>query len=435
MSKSAFQKVWKGVHGIDRGGAMGCRGKMGVHSAGALVALATVLAVGGGAYADPSSADASMPDAAVSSAVIPGAAWTLDGTGYLTGFSASMPQDHDMQRGSASFTVGSAFDYTFASGTKVSLIGSFYPYHDQYTADNYDSDVFQKAFARVEGEFGALEVGMTDGAAFAMAITGPVVNDETSTESHNVTFFPDPTGGLLIDHLALNSAVEASFNYAKFAYYSPDFDGFRFGVSFAPGEGKDVVPYLANGPRVENRQTNIWELGANYAVKFGAWDVGLYGGIGFSHVAAAWKTDGHEGLVDWAAGGEAAYAFSDTRILSFGGAYHASNAYGFDIDNALTVGQSSSAHASAKWQEGDFNFGVEYSFGIAKAVGVEPTVDMQGFGAAIGYTICPYADATLGWQHLHYKRNDAAFYTGGRKIDADAVFLHLRLNASKTLEF
>jgi hypothetical protein len=185
---------------------------------------------------------------------------------------------------------------------------------------------------------------------------------------------------------------------------------------------------MSNGPEANNRQTDIWEMAANYTTKIGTIDAALYAGVGFSHIDADRRTAGHEGLVDWAAGAEFAYAFDEAATVSFGGAYHMSNAYGFDIDNALSDGRTSSAHVSAVLKRGAWSFGGEYSRATAKAVSAEPTVDLDGCAAAIGYAASANLSLTLGWQYLHYGRILGTFYNGASAIRIDAAFLHLRLD-------
>ncbi len=109
----------------------------------------------------------------------------------------------------------------------------------------------QKVYGTVQTRLGRIELGQTDGAAYTLATTGPVVEGDISIDNTNATFFRDPTtGGAFINVFQLNSAVESSLNYAKVSYYSPRLFGLQLGASFTPSEGKDVIPFLSGGPHV-----------------------------------------------------------------------------------------------------------------------------------------------------------------------------------------
>ena len=97
--------------------------------------------------------------------------------------------------------------------------------------------------ATAQTGLGRVEIGMTDGAAYALAVTGPVVDEATTIDNANATFFRDPsTGRAFIDVFTLNSAVESSLNYAKLSYYTPRLFGMQLAASYTPSEGKDVLP-------------------------------------------------------------------------------------------------------------------------------------------------------------------------------------------------
>src|SRR5207247_1382508 len=97
--------------------------------------------------------------------------------------------------------------------------------------------------------------------AYALAVTGPVVDSVTSLDNANTTFYLDPTTGAAFTNLfEPNSAVEPTFNYAKISYFSPRLFGVALGASFTPNEGKGVLPFIKQGPQVTNRQRGIWEV-------------------------------------------------------------------------------------------------------------------------------------------------------------------------------
>jgi len=230
--------------------------------------------------------------------------------------------------------IGLSLERTYDSGLALALKSSFEVYHDRLSGDNYGSDFVQKVYGEVQTGLGRVEIGDTDGPAYALAVVGPTVEGYTSIDNPNATFFRDPTTGgrAFINVFALNSAVESSLNYAKISYYTPKIFGVQLAASFTPSEGKDVVPFLSNGPQVPDRQKSIWEAAATYSTDVGPVSLSFSGGWSVGHNDN--KTLGHAGLTDWAFGTEADYAINDDWKLAFGGAWREANSYAFDLNNA-----------------------------------------------------------------------------------------------------
>jgi len=332
--------------------------------------------------------------------------------------------DETTASGAATLTAALQRDYD--SGLTLALKGAFEVYHDRLSGDNYGDDFVQKVYAAAQTGLGRVEVGMTDGAAYALAVTGPVVDDETTLDNANATFFRDPsTGRAFVNVFALNSAVESSLNYAKISYYTPRLFGVQLAASYTPSEGKDVIPFLSSGPHAPNRQESIWEAAVSYSGYIGPVSLGVYGGAAFAHADGAAKTAGHEGLTEWSLGSEIDYNLNDDVKLAIGGAYRRSNAYAFDINDVLADGETSSAHLSATVSYGPWIAGGEYGEGTAEGT---PKLGVRGVSASVGYVFNANLQATLGWQQLRYNRDSGAFYNGEPRIRMDAVFLHLRLH-------
>ena len=150
------------------------------------------------------------------SANFSGLSVTLGGQASAAGFSADQPSatglDQSGASGAATATLNVERDYD--SGLSLSLKSAFEVYHDRLSGDNYGSDLVQKVYGVAQTGLGRVEVGMTDGAAYALAVTGPVVDDATTLDNPNVTFFRDPTSGAtfelsnLYDHAWLNGSNE-----------------------------------------------------------------------------------------------------------------------------------------------------------------------------------------------------------------------------------
>ena len=325
--------------------------------------------------------------------------------------------------GAATFAANLERDYD--SGLQLSLKSTFEVYHDRLSIDNYGGDFVQKVYGVVQTGLGRVEIGNTDGAAFVLASTGPVVEEDISIDNTNASFFRDPsTGQAFINVFALNSATEASLNYAKVSYYSPRLFGVQIGASFTPSEGKDVLPFLDNGADVSNRQKGIWEAAANYTDTFGPVSLNVSGGWSVGH--ADNKTPGHAGLTDWSFGSEVDYSIDDDWKVAFGGAYRQSNAYTFGLNDVQASGHTTSAHLSATVSNGSWIAGGELGSGTADGRLGDPTIGVHGASATVGYVLNSNIQLNVGWERFHYARDTGTFYNGAPRIDMDAVFLHLQ---------
>jgi hypothetical protein len=316
---------------------------------------------------------------------------------------------------------------TYDTGMVISLKSVFEVFHDKLSGDNYGSDFVQKVYGVVQTGLGRAEIGMTDGAAYALAVTGPVVDGVTSLDNPNTTFFLDPvTGRAFINIFTINSAVEPTYNFAKISYYTPRLFGVQIGASFTPSEGKEVIPFLNGGPRIPNRQRGMWEVALSYQGSSGRLSYGLSGTIAVGH--AVHKTPGHHGLADWAFGAQGDYDLTDDMKLSFGGAWRQTNQYAFDLNNVLALGATRAVHLGTTLTKGEWIVGGEYANGSADGSLGLPTLGVHGVEASVGYTINTNAQITGGWQQLRYSRDVGSFYNGAPRIRMDAWFLHLNFH-------
>jgi hypothetical protein len=354
---------------------------------------------------------------------------TVGGEAHGTVFSPDLPKvpgfDQHWASGLADLKIGIQRDYD--SGMSVALKSSFELAHDHLSSDNYGGRFVQKVYGLVQTGLGRVEIGMTDGAAYALSVTGPVVDDATTLDNANATFYLDPTTGrAFTDAFALNSAVESSLNYAKISYYTPRLFGIQLALSYTPSEGREVIPFLNNGPDVPNRQKSIWEAAASYSSTFGRTSVGFYAGAALGHGER--KTPGHAGLTEYGFGTEIDYDLNDDMRLAFGGAWRHTNTYAFNIYDARTTGGTESAHLSSTLTWGPWIFGGEYGRGTAGGDGFSPTIGVRGWQGSVGYVFNANWQVTAGWQDLRYSRNAGAFYNGAPAIGMNAAFLHLKLH-------
>jgi hypothetical protein len=313
----------------------------------------------------------------------------------------------------------------YDSGLSLALKSSFEVARDKLSYDNYGGDLVQKVYLQAQTGLGRVEIGMADGAAYALSVTGPVVDDATSLDNANAAFFLDPsTHQAFTGVFGLSSGVEASLNYAKLSYYTPRLFGLQLAVSYTPSEGKEVIPFLNNGPDLANRQKGIWEGALSYSETFGRTSVGLYGGVSLAHGTR--KTPGHAGLTEWGLGSEIDYELSDDLKLAFGGGYRRSNSFAFDIYDVRTSGITESGHLSSTLSWKSWIVGAEYGSGTADGGDFGPVIGVRGVQASLGYVIDDNWQVTAGWQRLRYSRDSGAFYDGSQHLQLSAGFLHLK---------
>ena len=358
--------------------------------------------------------------------------WGIDykvgGQAYGSAFDADQPGSGFATAGiTGAASLNASLERDYDSGMTIALKSVFEVYHDKLSGDNYGSDLVQKVYGEVQTGLGRVDVGMTDGAAYALAVVGPEVSPEATIDNPNATFFVDPsTRRAFINVFTLNSAVESSLNYAKLSYYTPRLFGVQIGLSYTPSEGKDVLPFLNNGPNVANRQKSLWEGALNYSDSFGPLTLGVAAGLTLAH--GDHKTPGHAGLTDWGVGTQADWNIDDDTKLSLGGAWREANTYTFDINDALARGATQSVHASTVLTRGSWSLGAEFGTGRADGSLGLPTLQVHAYTIDAAYTVNSNLQLSGGWQRQNYGRSSGFFYNGAPRIEMDALFLHAVVN-------
>jgi hypothetical protein len=201
-------------------------------------------------------------------------------------------------------------------------------------------------------------------------------------------------------------------------------------LSFTPNQGKEILPFLHEGPHVAGRQADIWEGAVQYSDEVGPLTVSAYGGAAVAR--AEHKVAGQEGVSDLGAGLRADYPVNDDLTLSLGGAWRQSNAYAFQIARSYQAATTSVEQISASATYDDWMLGLEYGGGDAGAVtsAAAPHLGFTGYEVVLGYSLSSSIQPSIGWQHLTYDRSSGSFYNGAPRIGLDAVFLHLNLKTT-----
>jgi len=314
------------------------------------------------------------------------------------------------------------------SGLTLALDGTFTA-ADPLSRGRYDGDAIERLAGSAQTGLGKIEIGITDGAGYGLAVSGPRVDPGVSLNDPRTTFFREPNSHRAVTNMfALRTPVGASSNYAKIAYTSPLLFGAQIALSFTPSEGKQF-PFLNAGPHVPGRQVEFWEAAVRYEEELGPVTLAGYGAV--SESRAEHKRPGQEGTSDLGTGLKADYPLDEETSLSLGGAYRQSNAYGFDVNQTWQAGTTRVGHISTAVTRGPWMVGLEYGTGTADAVSNLPRLGLNGLEASLGYRLSDSIRVSSGWQRLSYSRSAGVFFNGARQLKMDAVFLHLHLNTSE----
>ncbi len=213
---------------------------------------------------------------------------------------------------------------------------------DPLSRGRYDGDFFEKFYGEARTGLGRVEIGLTDGGGYDVAVTGPKVDAQVSLDDPQTTFFRDPaTHHAVTDMFALRTEVGASSNYAKFAYLSPALFGLQLALSFTPSQSREAVPFLNQGRiGAGSPKPTCGKRACVIPTNFGPVTLTGYGGL--VEGEGEHKLPGQEGVSDLGAGVRVDYAVNDDLALSLGGSYRQSNAYAFDISHSQ---QSGTTHA------------------------------------------------------------------------------------------
>jgi hypothetical protein len=315
----------------------------------------------------------------------------------------------------------------YDSGLALSLNGTFAA-ADPLSRGRYDGDVIERLAGAARTGLGTIEIGLTDGAGYGLAVTGPRVDPGVSLDDPRTNFYRDPrTHRAVTDMFALRTEVGASSNYAKFAYTSPALFGFQLALSFTPTEGKQL-PFLNAGPHLPGRQADIWEGALRYEDEIGPVSLSAYGAV--AEGRGEHKLPGQEGVSDLGTGLSADYPLDEETTVSLGGAFRQSNAYGFNINQSWQAGTTKVGHISGGVTHNAWSAGLEYGTGTADAVAALPRLGLNGWEASLGYKLSDSVSVSSGWQHLVYSRSAGAFFNGAPQLKLEAVFLHLNLKTS-----
>ena len=134
-----------------------------------------------------------------------------------------------------------------------------------------DDATFSEAYAYLEGGFGRMELGATDGAAFKMHYSSPWFVPGNGVDSPNIYNIQNLAGSIS-SRTATYSLLAEDDN--KISYFTPRLAGFQLGASFTPDTANDPVANGFGVTRTNSSTEDVFEIAANYAGELGGVSVG-----------------------------------------------------------------------------------------------------------------------------------------------------------------
>jgi hypothetical protein len=144
---------------------------------------------------------------------------------------------------------------------------------DDNAAAAADDATFSEVYGFLEGGFGRLEIGGTDGAAFKMHYSSPWFVPGNGVDSPNIYNMQNGVAASFSSSTSTFSLIAEDSN--KISYFTPRLAGFQLGASFTPDAGTNDP--IANGFGVSATNTateDVTEIALNYAGEFGGVSLG-----------------------------------------------------------------------------------------------------------------------------------------------------------------
>lgn len=240
------------------------------------------------------------------------------------------------------------------------------------------TDQIDEAYIFFDSPYGRLEFGSTDQAASKMYYGPPSAIPGFDPAIQNYVDWN--TNAATVDVSSMNLMLY-NFNDAEHVtYYTPRFFGFQIGVSYTPencqagnnefggslgvpnGCGGSYAGQIVKG--ISGKQSDVFDVAANYVNSFNGIDVAIYGGwqgstldtpndVGFAPGTIV--TGGNEAIKAWGVGGQVSYAG-----FTVGAAYKYQNTGRLDSQAGENRDQKSWG-VGVKYATGPWTVGVDYS--------------------------------------------------------------------------
>lgn len=323
--------------------------------------------------------------------------------GYFKGYGAFVDQDESVGTEVNTFDILRATEIHIGGETTLDnglTVGA----HFELEADMEDSANINESYVYFSGDWGRVNFGGEDGAAFLLQVAAPGADANIDGVRQLIQPFVS-TGGLTGGKL--DYANDRTGKADKFTYLSPVFYGFQAGLTYSPdtdaassvgGVGTNTTGSTGSG----TTQDTV-ELAVRYEGQFD--QVGVIAGAGYS-------------LGNVQAG---APAVEDREVINAGldlniGAFGVGAAYVQD-NNATTDGDADTWVLGADYTTGPFTIGASYF-----DRDVENGTDIQRYTGGVSYEYGPGMSFRGSIQHIEFDP------TAGSDADGTAVLLGTNIN-------
>jgi predicted porin len=242
---------------------------------------------------------------------------------------------------------GSAtFDNGLTAGFNIAIEGD---------AEGDDSETLDERFVFFRGNFGQFRLGATEDARQELTNFAP--NGSSIFGVNTPSFlFADPGNAVDIFSVTTYDDLLGSEDSIKLVYFSPSFNGFMFGLSYAPSDAGQSQ-YGANARGVTGQLLDQLSAGAAFENEFG--EVGLRVAAGYSTYTLdrCGTTAGSQNCEDSSESWHAGATVSFERV-SIGGGFMTR-----DLVGNTATGQGRDRE--------DFDVGIAYAIEEAWAVGLQ----------------------------------------------------------------
>lgn len=264
--------------------------------------------------------------------------WDLDWGGYMSSHVAVVDTDGPVadnpandfdglsifNTGEIQFTPSVTLDNGMTFGINVQL-------EAQNQSANGDAVDIDESYLTIKSDtFGQIDIGAENSAGYKMSIGAPEVTTMWINSPSFSAFVPISSAvNFNFRQAAISSYAEVAGNndVNRITYYTPSFNGFKLGVSYAPTANGNANQGFFAGGTTNNRAAgpleDIWDIGVSYSQSFGTVDVdfGARYGEGSATVAAAsdpsvWGVGLNVGFSGFTIGG--GYTENDNGNGSFG---------------------------------------------------------------------------------------------------------------------
>lgn len=297
-------------------------------------------------------------------------------------------------------------------GGRIALDLDYATNFDSTLNDAGASDILEELWAYWEGDFGRFQFGLVDGAADIMGFGTPSVSKSIRVDGPEVFLLGYPCAAVCISDpqepgsifspngMQLRSDIHGSDDYLKLIYFTPEFHGLRFAVSYAPDGTRD--PGQLFGDDEVNEQGSIWDFGLNYVRELGAVDFGFsLGYVTGENVNS--NSSNYGDLQEWGGAVKLAY-----REWTFATAYRRTNAAGGGpvsqgtFTNVYDGSYTDIWSTGLMYERGPWSLGANY---IVADEELPYTTNQEGSGVqlAAGYTFGPNIRMTGGYQHFDFE--------------------------------